>query len=101
MLLVHPNIKVINKLVRPRVAQLCRNVSLFQKLLTGSLCPESSGLITLFGWLSFTGTAAHFTPEWWLSMLRIIHTLAAGSLHTPAVQTSVTSNSYAGSLQLP
>ena len=44
-----------------------------QPLSSGSLCPESSGLTTFFGWLSLTGMVAHFAPDWWLSMVRIIH----------------------------
>jgi len=43
-----------------------------QPLSSGSLCPESSGLTTFLGWLSLTGMVAHFAPDWWLSMVRII-----------------------------
>jgi hypothetical protein len=74
MLLVHSNIKVINKLVRvsgwltyarlsPRfkvnqVAQFARNIK---------VCPH------FLGWLTLRRLVAHFTPDWWLSMVQIIH----------------------------
>src|ERR1700679_2375349 len=63
-----------------KVAQLCRIVSLLQRLLSGSLCPDSYSLPTFLGWLTLSGLVAHFTPDWWLTMVRISQaTLIPGS----------------------
>jgi signal transduction histidine kinase len=48
----------------------CQPFSLASKWLN---CPDSSFLFPFLGWLTLTGMVAHFAPEWWLSMVRIIH----------------------------
>jgi len=78
-----PISRLLINLYASGVAQLCRIVSLFLKLSSGSLCPESSVLTTFFGWLSLGGLVAHFAPDWWLSMVRIIHTSANSALIHP------------------
>jgi len=55
-----------------RVAQLCRIVSLFQRLLNGSLCPESPQVVHLFGVAHFarnggslySGLVAQYGPDY-------------------------------------
>jgi len=74
-----PNINVINKLVRPWGGSVMPDC---QPLSSGSLCPESSVFTTFLGWLSLTGTVAQFAPEWWLSMVRIIHAGFMGIVKT-------------------
>jgi len=65
-----------------------------QPLSSGSLCPESSGLTTFLGWLSLTGMVAHFAPDWWLSMVRIIQHIFHGMAAVYLLVVKVVAKAY-------
>jgi len=67
MLLVHPNIKVIHKLVRPPAGGWLSYAGL-----SASFNDSQVAQLPGFRLFDHLFQVAHFAPEWWLSMVRII-----------------------------
>jgi hypothetical protein len=71
MLLVHSNIKLLLNLYALQGGSLTPDCHLILRLIIGSVCPESRYLSPFFGWLTLRRLVAHFTPDWWLTMVQI------------------------------